>query len=153
VVTTDPAPGAQQADFLILWTGPEVESDGPVPIRALTLLLLLAGPVYAAEHDVKVRRSALYVDGTARWHGHVTSPVVWSERGDALAFTGRDAHGRARLVVVLVDDAIEATAFSWPVPARAQPARAVSWLGDGRVGAGPSVLQPKMVVAFSTGDE
>ncbi len=117
---------------------------------ALALVVLVASPTLAAAHEVRVARSAVVVDGSVRWRGRsVTSPVVWSERGDALAFTGRDADGRPRLVVVLVDDAIEPTAFSWPVPRQARPARAVTWLGPGRVGAGPSELQPLMVVGFS----
>jgi hypothetical protein len=126
-----------------------------VPKCAILVLLglLLAPPVHAAEHDVQVRRAEVYVDGTLRWRGHaVTSPVVWSQRRDALAFTGEDGNGRPRLVVVLVDGAVAAPAFSWPVPAGARPARAVTWLGDGRLGAGPSVLQPRMVVAFSVDD-
>ena len=121
--------------------------------RWLVLLLSLvcfAGSALATEHEVTGARGAVYVDGTVRWRGKsVTSAPVWSERGDALAFAGRDREGNARLGVVLVDDALEPVEFSWPVPRAARPATAVSWLGEGRVGAGPSKLHPRMVVAFS----
>ena len=116
--------------------------------RALLVsLLLLTVSASATEHRVKVARGAVYVDGAVRWQGSaVTSPAVWSQRGDAIAFTGRDRLGRPRLVVVLIDD--DGT-FSWPVPRQAWPARAVTWLGDGRLGAGPSELAPKMVVSYT----
>ena len=78
----------------------------------------------------------------------VTSGLAWSEHHDALAFAGRDARGTARLVVLIVDDDLEPASFSWPVPAEARPARAVTWLGDGRVGAGPDALRPKMVAEY-----
>jgi hypothetical protein len=128
-----------------------------VTVRALLVPLLFLSfasvPASGAEHHVRVTREAVYVDGAVRWRGSaVTSPAVWSQRGDAVAFTGRDQLGRVRLVVVLVDDALEPTFFSWPIPRQAWPARAVTWLGDGRLGAGPSELQPKMVVAFTVGD-
>lgn len=118
----------------------------------LLLILSTASSAFAADHDhvVRVRKSRVYVDGQVRWRGKaVLSDPVWSERGDAIAFTGRDRKGRARLVVILVSDAIEPTAFSWPVPASAQPAVAVTWLGEGRVGAGPSELHPRMVAEFT----
>ncbi len=85
-----------------------------------------------------------------RWRGRaVTSGLAWSVRHDAVAFAARDAGGRARLIVLIVDDDLEPASFSWPVPAAALPARAVTWLGEGRVGAGPSELRPKMVAEYS----
>jgi hypothetical protein len=128
-------------------------SSRPVLLRraALPLLLLLVShAAHAEEHAVKVRGNKVYVDGELRWRGRaVTSPAVLSESGEALAFTGRDRRGRSRLVVVLVSNELEPTAFSWPVPRAAQPATAVTWLGEGRVGAGPSELHPRMVAEFS----
>jgi hypothetical protein len=121
-------------------------------LRALTLLAALALPLTAAAEEpiVRVGSNRVTVDGELAWRGRaITSEAVWSERGDAIAFTGRDLSGRARLVVVIVDEALEPTAFSWPVPRSAQPARAVTWLGDGRVGAGPSELAPRMVAEFT----
>jgi hypothetical protein len=131
-----------------------------VPTRVLLPLCVtallhasLAAPAHAEGRAVSVTRGAVHVDGELRWRGReVTSPVVWSGRGNALAFTGRDTRGRTRLVVVVVDEAIEPTAISWIVPPAAGPARAVVWLGEGRVGAGASQLQPAVVGEFSLED-
>ena len=120
--------------------------------RAALVLALVLLPLTALADDpvVRVKRNRIVVDGEVAWRGRaVTSEPVWSERGDAIAFTGRDLRGRARLVVVLVEEGLEPTAFSWPVPRSAQPATAVTWLGEGKVGAGPSELHPKMVAEFT----
>ncbi len=119
----------------------------------VSLSMLLCSPAFAADHTAKVLRGEVRVDGELRWSGSaVTSPLVWSARGDALAFSARDRDGRAQVVVLLVDDGREPTALSWPVPRAASPARAVAWLGDGLVGAGPSALDPRMVVGYRVGD-
>jgi hypothetical protein len=117
--------------------------------------LLLLAPVFsgtavAGGHTVRIARGSVFVDGARLWRGRkVQSPPVWSESGDALAFTGRDLRGRSRLVVILVADAYEPATFSWPLPASARRARSVTWLGEGRVGVGPSQLDPQMVAEFS----
>ena len=97
-----------------------------------------------------MRGAQVLVDGKAAWQGRsVTSPVVWSPQGDALAFAGKDRAGRATLVVVLVPSRSEPQALSWPIPRSAEPARAVTWLGQNRLGAGPSELAPRVVATFS----
>jgi len=130
-----------------------LKEERAVPRRLLVvvlLLLALVAPAASSEHRARVVRSSVHVDGKVRWRGRaVMSPLVWSSRRDALAFTARDRRGRTRLVVVIVDDELEPTAFSWPVPRHARPARAVTWLGEGRLGAGPSKLRPAMVVAYA----
>jgi hypothetical protein len=121
-----------------------------VLVLLLGLLSLSSATAFAQDRSVRVTRNRVYVDGELVWRGRaVISPPAWSERGDALAFTGRDPSGRARLVVVLLSDTVETTSFSWPVPASAEPAVAVTWLGDGRVGAGSSELNPGMVARYS----
>ena len=106
-------------------------------MRALALLFALA-----THPRVEVRAGAVWVDGGRAWRGVVTSPLVWSSDGDAVAFAGRDPGGRARLVVLLAGP----TVMTWPLP---QAARAVVWLGPTRVGAGPSVLEPRAVASFT----
>ena len=106
-------------------------------MRALALLLALA-----TQPRAEVRAGSVWLDGQRAWRGVPTSPLVWSATGEAVAFAGRDPTGRARLVVVLDGP----TVMTWPL---AQPARAVVWLGPRRVGAGPSVLEPRAVASFS----
>ena len=104
-------------------------------MRALLVLLAL---------HVQIKAGAVWLDGGRAWRGVVTSPLVWSAAGDAVAFAGQDPAGKARLVVVLAGP----TVMTWPLP---QPARAVFWLGPTRVAAGPSVLEPRAVASFSVG--
>src|SRR5260221_10291876 len=79
-----------------------------------------------AEVRLEPAGEALWVGGDRCWRGaHVTSELVWSRRGDAVAFVA-DA---TTLVVVLVPDGAQPATLTWPVPAVAQPARAVAWLG------------------------
>jgi hypothetical protein len=106
-------------------------------MRALALVLALA-----TQPRVEIRGGTVWLDGQRAWRGVVTSPLVWSARGDALAFAGRDPAGRPRLVVVLDGP----TVMIWPL---GQVARAVVWLGPNRVGAGPSALEPRAVASFS----
>ena len=101
-------------------------------------------------HEAKAQGGVVYVDGVERWRGKsLTSGLVWSGHHDALAFAGHDKSGDPRLVVLIVDDDLEPAAFSWVVPPKARPARAVTWLGERRVGAGPSELHPAMVAEYT----
>jgi hypothetical protein len=94
--------------------------------------------------------NTVLVDGDPVWRGRgVVSPLVWSTRGDALAFTARDRAGRHALIVLVVPDDAQPAALSWPIPRAARPARAVTWLGPTRLGAGPTVLDPKVVASFA----
>jgi hypothetical protein len=123
-----------------------------VSLLLALLLGLVALPAAASptqSHAAHVRGGVVSVDGAVRWRGRaVTSGLAWSAHHDALAFTGRDADGRTRLVVLIVDDDLEPASMSWMVPRAALPARAVTWLGEGRVGAGPSELGPRMVAEY-----
>lgn len=124
---------------------------------ALALLIDVIGfapaPARAVEsrpHEAKSAGGVVFVDGVERWRGQeLTSGLAWSERHDAIAFAGRDRSGEERLVVLLVDDTIEPLVITWTVPPVARPARAVSWLGDKKIGAGPDELDPKMVAEYS----
>ena len=111
-------------------------------VQAALVFTVLGG---AAGPRVLVRGRTVWLDGAAAWHGAVTSPLVWSADSAAVAFTGRDARGRAALVVLLPGP----QAISWPIPASAQPARAVTWLGPTKIGAGPSVLEPRVIASFT----
>jgi hypothetical protein len=102
---------------------------------------------------------AVWIDGKIGWPEGaskiapvVTSGVVWSKRGDAVAFAARERTGVTRLVVVLVDAATDPVAITWPIPTGALPAREVMWLGPTRVGAGPAELQPRVVASFTTSE-
>lgn len=126
---------------------------------AVAIALLIDVTAYsqapAAEsrhHAANTANGIVYVDGVERWRGQeLTSGLAWSEHRDAIAFAGRDRGGQERLVVLLVDDSIEPTAITWTVPPVARPARAVSWLGEKKIGAGPDELAPKMVAEYSLG--
>lgn len=116
------------------------------------LLLIVVG--WAATTDratagarAEVRGRAVWLDGTLAWRGAVTSPLVWSRAGEAVAFAGRDSAGRAALVVVVAG--VRPTVLTWPIPRSAQPARAVTWLGPTRIGAGPTELDPRIVASYS----
>jgi hypothetical protein len=120
------------------------------------LFSLLASPVTPARamesrrHEAKAAGGVVYVDGVERWRGQeLLSGHAWSERRDAIAFTGRDRGGEERLVVLTVDDSIAPTTIVWTVPPVARPARAVAWIGERRIGAGPDELAPKMVAEYS----
>jgi hypothetical protein len=115
-------------------------------VIGLTTSPASAGP---RPHSAQARGGVVSVDGAVRWRGRaVTSGLAWSLRRDAVAFVGRDAEGRTKLVVLIVDDDLEPASLSWPVPTAALPARAVTWLGEGRVGAGPSELVPRVVAEY-----
>jgi hypothetical protein len=120
-------------------------------MRAIAFpLILLAAVASADEPRVKARRGAVYVDGEAAWRGRrVDSPLVWSTSGDAVAFTGRDRAGRRTLVALVFSRDATPAALSWPIPRAAEPARAVTWLGPTRLGAGPTVLEPRVVASFT----
>jgi hypothetical protein len=131
-------------------------------MRRLTpvlLLLALAAPAPAqargvrapgGEHRAVAGRGEVRVDGRRVWRGRrVLSPLVWSDQGGALAFTARDRGGRTTLVVVIFLDGADPAAMTWAVPRAAEPARAVTWLGATRLGAGPSELEPRLVASFS----
>jgi hypothetical protein len=151
-VTPDPTPAPPRTRNQALWTGTGIEWHPAVLRRAALALLLVTLPAVAraADHTAYVRGGTVFVNGEARWSGAaVISDPAWSPRGDALAFTARDGRGRRLLVVVLVDDDKQPTAFSWPVPRAVGSTRAVSWLGDSRVGAGASALKPSMIVEFT----
>jgi hypothetical protein len=135
---------------MLRWSGP---AAAIVPLL-FTFAGFPAAPAAAAQathrHEAKITGGTVYVDGVERWRGQaLTSGLAWSERHDALAFAGRDRDGDTRLVVLIVDDDLEPAAFSWAVPEAARPARAVTWLGDGRVGVGPSELGPAMVAEYT----
>lgn len=101
---------------------------------------------HRAEHS----GNTVLVDGDPLWRGRsVVSPLVWSRRGDAVAFTARDRAGRTALVVLVVPDGVTPATLSWPIPRAAEPARHVTWLGPTRLGAGPTLLDPKVVASFS----
>lgn len=111
-----------------------------------------ARAVEPRHHAARAANGVVYVDDVERWRGQeLTSGLAWSEHRDAIAFSGRDRGGEERLVVLLVDDSIEPTAITWTVPPVARPARAVSWLGEKRIGAGPDELAPKMIAWYSLG--
>lgn len=124
------------------------------------LVLLAAAPASArrvagvtspdGRHHARHAGDTVLVDGDPVWRGRgVVSPLVWSDRGDAVAFTARDRAGRHALVVLVVPDGAEPATISWPIPRAARPARAVTWLGPTRLGAGPTVLDPRVVASFS----
>ena len=126
-------------------------------IIALLFALMLATPAHArgvrspdGEHRASARGGEVRVDGQRVWRGQrVLSPLVWSDQGGALAFTARDRAGRTTLVVVVLLDGADPAAMTWAVPRAAEPARAVTWLGATRLGAGPSELEPRLVASFS----
>jgi hypothetical protein len=121
-------------------------------IPALVLAALVAAtPARSAERPrISTRRGAVYVDGEPAWRGRrLTSALVWSQRGDAVAFTARDRAGRGTLVALIFADGAAPAAISWPIPRAAEPAHVVTWLGPTRLGAGPSVLEPKVVASFT----
>jgi hypothetical protein len=98
---------------------------------------------------------AVWVDGRIGWPEagaklapQITSDVVWSKKGDAVAFVGRERSGMATLVVILLDD-LGPIAITWPIPSGVS-ARAVFWLGPQRVAAGPKDLDPKIVATWKT---
>lgn len=124
------------------------------------LVLLAAAPASArrgagvpspdGRHHARHAGNTVLVDGDPIWRGRgVVSPLVWSERGDAVAFTARDRAGKHALVVLVVSDDAEPAALTWPIPRGARPARAVTWLGPRRLGAGPTELDPRVVASFS----
>ena len=113
---------------------------------ALTLAFCQGGA--APRPRAVVRGQAVILDGAPAWRGAVASPLVWSEDAAAVAFVGRDGRGHEALVVLLPGDGAPQI-LSWPIPRVAQPARAVTWLGPTRIGAGPSVLEPRVVASFS----
>jgi hypothetical protein len=146
-------------------------------MRALSTILILGGLAIAASRtsadrlrrcvgpdgrvaEVRARPrggEAVWIDGRLGWPEsdaraapRITTPLVWSRRGDAVAFAAREGHTGGsvhRLVVVVAAGGDEPVAITWAMP---QPARVVTWLGDRRVGAGPSALDPKVVASFST---
>jgi hypothetical protein len=98
---------------------------------------------------------AVWVDGRIGWPEAgsklaptIASDVVWSKKGDAVAFVGRERGGASTLVVVLVDDGAP-VAITWAIPS-GLVTRAVFWLGPQRVGAGPKDLDPKIVATWKT---
>lgn len=121
----------------------------------------LSAPSPDGRRLAEVRRratggEALYVDGRAYWPPadariapRITTSLVWSRGGDALAFVANEA-GRSTLVVALVDGEGAPMALSWPIPTAAGPARAIMWLGSTRVAVGPRELEPKVVASWST---
>jgi hypothetical protein len=106
------------------------------------------------KHSAEVRNGQVLIDGHRRWpetgtgSAEVTSPLVWSASGDAVAFATRDPRGACTLVVVLVDGQGPHTTMQWPVPQHARPARAIQWLGASRVGVGPAELDLKAVASW-----
>jgi hypothetical protein len=115
---------------------------------ALLLVMLLGNAAAAPRARAIIRGPAVWLDGAPAWRGAVTSPLVWSADAGAVAFTGRDARGREALIVILPNDG-SPQVLTWPIPHTAQPARAVTWLGPTRIGAGPSVLEPRVVASFT----
>lgn len=101
---------------------------------------------------------ALFVDGRMYWPepgartaAQVTTGVVWSRRGDAVALVARESRsGKTTLVVALVDGDAAPTALSWDIPQAAQPARAIMWLGPTRVAVGPREMEPKVVASWTS---
>ena len=94
------------------------------------------------------------IDGRTVWpevrapaHPEIASPLVWSRRSDALAFLAREPGGLLLLVVAVADGATF-QAIVWPLPP-SEPLRAVTWLGERRVAAGPAALQPRVVASFT----
>jgi hypothetical protein len=114
-------------------------------LLALLGLVLTVSPAAGAGPRAVARAGGVWLDGACVWRGVARSPLVWSAAGDAVAFTGR-ARGGGDALVVLVPGAAPMT---WAIPAAAQPARAVMWLGPTSLGAGPSALQPRLVASFS----
>jgi hypothetical protein len=127
-------------------------SSGRLNLDGMRLLVLLWA-LGSSGGRAETRGSAVFLDGEPAWRGRaVTSPLAWSPRGDAVAFTARDRAGRGVLIVLLAPRHAEPETLSWPIPRSAQPARAVTWLGPTRLGAGPSVLSPKVIASFSTSE-
>jgi len=117
------------------------------------LALVFLGAAGGGHPQADVRGGVVYVNDVARWpettvRHSITSPLVWSRRGDAVAFAARDARGGAKLVVLLVEPTGATQSLEWPIPATAQPARAVTWLGPTRVGTGPSPLEPRATASW-----
>ncbi|HKA90306.1 MAG TPA: hypothetical protein VKE22_21740 [Haliangiales bacterium] len=124
-------------------------------ISALVSLVLFGAAGGAAHPDAEVREGFVYVGRVPRWPERgagqdITTPLVWSRRGDAVAFAARDVRGSARLVVLLVQLDGSVTPLEWAIPRAAQPARAVTWLGPTRVGTGPSALEPRATASWVT---
>jgi hypothetical protein len=133
-------------------SGPTAVAFALLVINFATFSTSPAGAVEVQRHEAKAQGGVVYIDGVERWRGQgLSSGLAWSERHDALAFAGWDRSGEARLVVLIVDDELEPTVIIWTVPAVAQPARTVTWLGLGRIGAGPDELNPKMIAEYSLG--
>ncbi len=119
------------------------------------LALVLLGGAGKGHPPADVRSGVVFVNDVARWpesplRHSITSPLVWSRRGDAVAFAARDPRGFAKLVVLLVEPGGATQSLEWPIPMTAQPARSVTWLGPTRVGTGPSPLEPRATASWIT---
>src|SRR5215471_17894450 len=92
---------------------------------------LLAGASSASRPTrAEVIGGTVWLDGVPAWRGSsVTAPLAWSSDASAVAFAGRDARGRALLVVLVPSarPATDAAKLVWSIPRSAQPARAVTW--------------------------
>lgn len=121
-------------------------------------LPLLASAKSSRVVEVRARPKggeAVWIDGRIAWPDagaklapQITSDLVWSKTGDAVAFTAREKTGAGTLVVVLIDE-IGSIPITWPIPTGVS-ARSVFWLGPQRVGAGPKELDPKIVASWKT---
>src|SRR5262249_43155939 len=145
----------RQGNRKVARAGASDEPGHAMRISALVSLVLFGAAGGAAHPDAEVREGVVYVGRVPRWPERgagqdITTPLVWSRRGDAVAFAARDVRGSARLVVLLVQLDGSVTPLEWAIPRAAQPARAVTWLGPTRVGTGPSALEPRATASWVT---
>jgi hypothetical protein len=142
-------------------------------MRAAVIIAILAGTLAAARGEEETRPAkparaaeiktrarggqAVWLDGRLLWPEadarlapEITTSLVWSAKGDAVAFVARERTGQASLVVVLVPEDDPPAALTWVIPASALPAKAVSWLGPTRVAVGPTELAPKVIASWRT---
>ena len=104
-------------------------------------------PRLAGGQRVVVNGRSVWPEVRAPGRPEIVSALAWSRGSDAVAFLAREPTGFLFLVVA-VADGTSFQSISWLLPP-SEPLRAVTWLGERRVAAGPAALQPRVVASFT----